>query len=450
MNITEKIATFLHTVKFEDLPDTVVQKTKLHFLDFVGVSLDGFRKGTHKLALTVCGSSDRESSVIGQSTKRSCVDASFLNSMMAGLSNFEDGHRFASGHPAAVVTPAALATAERQGSSGKVFLLSLVLGYEVFCRVARSINPSHLARGFHSTASVGPLGSAGAVSKIFALDYEQVCRALDMAAVFSGAGFLEALTTELRYFQVARSCQAGVIAAMLAREPILSSRTILDGARGFCRAVSDEYDVKAIVEDLGSRFEIMDAYLKIHGGCRHLAAPMDAVRQILAENQLSPSHIDRIVIKTYPVAMEYEIDNPKTGTEAEFSIPFGVSVGMLENFAGPDVFSDSKINDPKVRELMKRVSVEIDESLAKAYPRKRGVIAEVYTRGGSYRCELDIAKGDPEFPATETDIKTKFEFLTSYCFGRDKMQRVMDKIMNLDTLASLDPIVSELTSLSKE
>jgi 2-methylcitrate dehydratase PrpD len=448
MNITEKIATFLHTVQFEDLPDTVVQKTKLHFLDFVGVSLYGFRNNTHKLAFAVCSSSERESSVIGHQTKRSCTDASFLNSIMAGLSNFEDGHRFASGHPASVVTPAALAAAERQGSNGKTFLLSLVLGYEVFCRVARSINPSHLGRGFHSTASVGPLGSAGAVSKIFALDYEQVCRAIDMAAVFSGAGFLEALTTELRYFQVARSCQAGVTAAMLAREPISSSRNILDGARGFFRAVSDEYNVKAIAEDLGSRFEIMDAYLKIHGGCRHLAAPIDAVRKIIAENQLSPSHIDRIVIKTYPVAMEYEIDDPKTGTEAEFSIPFGVSVGILENFVGPDVFSDGKINDLKVRELMKRVSVEIDENLAKAYPRTRGVIAEVYTKEGHYRCELDIAKGDPEFPATETDITNKFEFLTSYCFRQDKMKRVMDKIMNLDKLASVDPIVSELTSLS--
>ena len=50
---------------------------------------------------------------------------------------------------------------------------------------------------------------------------------------------------------------------------------------------------------------------------------------------------------------------------------------------------------------MKKISIEVNEDLAKSYPHKRGVIAIIYTKKGSYKCELDIAKGDPEFPATE-------------------------------------------------
>jgi 2-methylcitrate dehydratase PrpD len=450
MNTTETMAHFLCKTSFEDLPGSVVKKAKMHFLDYIGVSLDGFRKNIHKHAIDLYPARAAESSVIGSQDKKSCVDACFLNSIMAGSSNFEDGHRFASGHPAAVVTPAALAVAELQGSTGKDFILSVVLGYEIFCRVARCINPSHLNRGFHSTSTVGAFGSASAVGKILHLDYDQVCRSLDLATAFSGAGFLDALTSQLRYFQVARASQAGLIAAFLARQNISTSRNILDGPRGFCSAVADKYDLLAVTEGLGERFEIMTAYLKMHGGCRHIAAPMDAVRKIIAENSLSPLDIERIFIKTYPVAMDYEIENPTTGTEAEFSIPFGVSISIFEPFTGPEAFTDNKLNDPAIKDMMKRISVEVDPRLAAAYPNKRGVIAQVYSKAGEYQCELEVAKGDPEFPASENDIIEKFRHLTAYCFTKDEGQRVIDSIMNMENLASLNPVISRLTSVSPE
>jgi len=450
MNITETIADFLCKTTFEDLPSSVIKKAKMHFLDYVGVSLDGLRKEIYKLAIDLAPDPVAQSSVIGCQRKKFYLDACFLNSIIAGSSNFEDGHRFASGHPAAVVTPAALAVGELQRSSGKDFILSIVLGYEVFCRVARCINPSHLNRGFHSTSSVGAFGSASAAGKLLHLNYDQVCRSLDLATAFSGAGFLDALTSQLRYFQVARASQTGIIAAFLARQNIATSRSILDGPRGFCSAVADKYDRLAITEGLGERFEIMTAYLKIHGGCRHIAAPMDAVRKIIAENSLSPRDIERILIKTYPVAMDYEIENPTTGTEAEFSIPFGVSISIFEPFTGPEAFTDNKLNDPAIRDMMKRISVEVDPKLAAAYPNKRGVIAQMYSKAGEYQCELEVAKGDPEFPASENDIIEKFRHLTAYCFTKDEGQGVIDSIMNMETLASLDPVISRLTSVSPE
>jgi 2-methylcitrate dehydratase PrpD len=281
------------------------------------------------------------------------------------------------------------------------------------------------------------------------LGTDQVCRSLDLAAAFSGAGFLDALTSQVRYFQVARASQSGVIAALLAQRNILTSRNILDGHRGFCSAVADKHDLQALTEDLGERFEIMTAYLKIHGGCRHIAAPMDAVKRIVVENGLSSRDILKILIKTYPVAIDYEIENPTTGTEAEFSIPFGVSVSILEPFTGPEVFTDKKISEPAIRDMMKRVSVEVDPKLAAAYPNKRGVIAHVYSKMGDYQCELEVAKGDPEFPASEAEIIEKFRHLASFCFTRDVANQVVDTIMNIEDLKSLNPVMSELTGFQK-
>lgn len=444
MNVTERLASFVFDLGFDDLPKKVIKKAKLHLLDFIGVSLDGFRKGIYKQAQTLFGQTRQESTVLGEGYKTTCTHASFLNCIMASSSNFEDGHRFAAGHPSAIVIPAALAIAERQNSTGKDFLLSVVLGYEVFSRIGRAINPSHLSRGFHSTASIGPFGSAIAASKLLNLDAERICKSIDIAAVFAGSGLLEALTTELRYFQVANGCLSGLIAALLAQQEISTPKTILDGRKGFCTAMSDRFDLGIITRGLGEDFEIMNAYLKIHGGCRHIHAPMDAVQKIILQNHVSIDDIKKIKISTYPVAVEYEIDDPQKGTEAEFSIPFGVSVAILEKFTGPEVFSDGKTRDPNVRNLMKKVVVEVDEGLASEYPQKRGVIAEVVTQGNSFQCKLDVAKGDPEFPLTEEDLTNKFKYLTSYCFDSRKAERVMDDILSVEKFNSLHPIIQSI------
>ena len=75
--------------------------------------------------------------------------AAFAHGVYAHSIELDDTHSASSLHPGVVTIPAALATAELQGSSGVDLLTAIVAGYEVACRIGRALDPTRVyARGF--------------------------------------------------------------------------------------------------------------------------------------------------------------------------------------------------------------------------------------------------------------------------------------------------------------
>ncbi len=58
------------------------------------------------------------------------MTASLVNAVQGHAIDMDDGHRFANGHPGVVTVPAAVATAERENSSGRELIEAVVAGYE--------------------------------------------------------------------------------------------------------------------------------------------------------------------------------------------------------------------------------------------------------------------------------------------------------------------------------
>ena len=70
------------------------------------------------------------------------ANGTLLNGAKGHALDMDDGHRFASAHPAIVVFPAALALAEQEDDLGGVGLIeSIVAGYETFFYLAKSVTP---------------------------------------------------------------------------------------------------------------------------------------------------------------------------------------------------------------------------------------------------------------------------------------------------------------------
>jgi 2-methylcitrate dehydratase PrpD len=65
--------------------------------------------------------------------------ATFCNAFMIRVLDLDDGHREAMGHPAGVVVSAALAIGENIGASGAEVINAIVVGYEVYARIGKTI-----------------------------------------------------------------------------------------------------------------------------------------------------------------------------------------------------------------------------------------------------------------------------------------------------------------------
>ncbi len=75
-------------------------------------------------------------------------------------------------HPTAPVLPAVLALSERDGRSGADLLDAYLIGLEVECKVSEAINPRHYQDGFHSTCTVGAIGSAAGAARLLRFDVD--------------------------------------------------------------------------------------------------------------------------------------------------------------------------------------------------------------------------------------------------------------------------------------
>lgn len=434
MGLVNILSSYVCQTSYDDLPDAVITAVKERVIDFLGVALAGYKFNVHKPALKAVGKyhTSNGASVIGEDVKLPCDLAAFVNSNLCF--DMTDGSRTAALHPGPVVIPAALAAAEvADKASGKDLMLAIALGYEVMTRVGRAMNPSAVKRGFHPTSIVGPLGSAVAAGKIMNLNEACMSNVLSVAAV-SGSGLLDALRAPEPFaqVQVARACHAGILSVLLGQSGIKGTDNILEEA--FIPAFSDQYNLELVTRDLGKDYMIPKTYIKMHAGCRHIHAPIDAALHIINRNGINWRDIEQIGVRIYSVALDLEIEEPKTGAEAKFNIPFGIAVALVHGNAFVDKFTDQNLEDKQIQKLMRTVTVERDPDLDRDYPVKRGATVEITTKDGSaFRHTLDLARGEPECPYSKSEIEDKFKYLTSGIIDLEVGQRIIEFVNRLET-----------------
>ena len=445
MGLVNIFGSYVCQTSYDDFPEAVITAIKERIIDFLGVALSGYKFNVHKPALKALEKyrTRNGASVIGEGMKLPCSLAAFMNSILCF--DMTDGSRAAALHPGPVVIPAALAAAEvTDKASGKDLMLAIALGYELMIRVGRAMNPSAVKRGFHLTSVVGPLGSAAAVGKIMNLNEACISNALSIAAV-SGSGLLDALKAPEPFAQVqiARACHAGILSVLLGQSEIKGSNNILEEA--FIPAFSDQYDLEPVTRDLGKDYMIPKTYIKMHAGCRHIHAPIDAALHIINRNDINWRDIEQISVRTYSVALDLEIEEPKTGDEAKFSIPFGIAVALVHGNAFVDRFTDQNLKDKQIQKLMRTITVEHDPELDRDYPVKRGARVEITTKGGStFRHTLDLARGEPECPYSKSEIEDKFKYLANGTIDLQAGQRIIESINQLETTGEISSLFTWL------
>ena len=432
---------FVAQGKYEDLPPAVVELAKTRILDLVSAGLAGYRLGLYRPLFEIVGGK-REATVWGEGVKFPLRDAALLNSFMAHSTYMEDGSRYTGGHPSSTVIPAAVALGEKRRSSGKEIILSVVVGYDVFLRLGKAVYPSTTVRGFQSTAVVGALGSAAACASLLRLGPEKAKNALAIASNL-GVGLKEALKTpDSQPIQVGRSSEGGILAALFAEKGVSGCDAILEN--GFLKAFADQPNEGEILSDLGKKYLIEETYVKVHGGCRGNHAPTDVILSLVKEHKFLPDQIREIRVKVDSVTMIAEIHHPVSGIQAQFSIPFSIAVAILDGNASLYQFTDEKVNDSRVRELMGRISVELDKSLDKDYPHKRGSHGEILLKDGRRLVSsIDIARGEPESPLTVEEIKEKFILLTRDVLGK-RTEEVCDLVMGMEGLDDIGQLIRKL------
>ncbi len=444
MDVTAKIAKFAADLKYESLPAKALTAAKVAVRDCLGVALAGSREEDARICAEIARQENakQETGVIGRGFKTSALGAALANGTAAHALDFD--HSFTiMGQPTAPIIPAIFALAEALGASGPRALEAYVVGYEVTAKLAHALRDS-AHDGWHAPSTIGSFGAAAACTKLLGLNPPKVEMALGIAASMA-SGLVANFGTMTKPLHVGLGARNGVLAAKLAAAGYTANGKAIESGFGFYRVFHPGAPIDdQPIDELGRSFALLSDGLRIKpypcGGLTHQV--IDTVLDFRAKHGLSAEAIDSIDVDV----VKHTFDRivflvPQNGIQGKFCMPYLVARAIIDGKIGLDSFTDSAVKDPNVLKLAARVRMNLDENLKKADRAGRPCRVTIRLKNGQTLArEAQHAKGGPEYPMTEDELKAKFLDCAQQALPRPSAERALDQIEQLERLDDLRPL----------
>jgi len=458
-SLTGTVAEFITGTRTGDVPDDVIALGKKSILDGLGLALSGSVAESGRLVrehLDSLGLKPGPCTVIGSAMKTAPRFAAFANGVGIHADDYDDTQLAVATdrvyglltHPTAPCLPAALALAEREGSSGADFMRAYPVGVEVECKIAEAIDPRHYREGFHSTATCGPFGAAAAAASLLGFDREATLRALSIAGSQS-AGLRENFGTMTKPFHAGRASESGVVAADLAGRGWTAAPTILEAPRGFFRAAGGGYDEAAIRGRLGAPWTFAEPGISIKphpsGSLTHPG--MTEMARLIAEHDIRAGQVAQVRVGTnanMPNALIHH--RPEDELQAKFSMEFCMAILLIERRGGLREFTDATVRRADVKAMIEKVSFGVHAEAEAAGYDKMTTIIEIETADGrTISGRADFGKGSPANPMSYDEVADKFRDCAAFAGIEAKTaDAVVGKVRDLEAVADMGEVAALL------
>jgi 2-methylcitrate dehydratase PrpD len=298
--------------------------------------------------------------IYGTDYRATPAAAAMANAIAGHALEFDDWEIPGNTHISVVLLPAILAAASGRKLSGEAACDAYLAGYETIARIGEAINLEHYDRGWHATATIGAIGAAAAVARLFGLDSERTANALALATS-RALGYNAQFGSEAKPVQVGFAVDGGVIAAHLAAAGVTGQAHMLDNARGMAAMMShaDLERVAAAMARMGDAPAIDEYHIvfKPWPCCGYTHRLMTGMLELRARG-IDTNGIERIELHMPGMhAGILPFTQPRNQSEALFSLPYCTAMALLTgNLTISDIAGQSWQRDD-VRRLIAKTSV---------------------------------------------------------------------------------------------
>ena len=136
---------------------------------------------------------------------------------------------------------------------------------------------------------------------------------------------------------------------------------------------------------------------------------------------------------------------PENMLAAKFSIPYAVAASLIHETTDVTAFYPDKVDDPRVRELARKVRVlgDPDMNLRRFdYPAARVTVR--LENGHEITDSVTAHRGDTLNPVPKQELIEKFKFLANDALGEEGAGRVVDLVDRLESLADIKELTANL------
>jgi 2-methylcitrate dehydratase PrpD len=350
------------------------------------------------------------------------------------------------GQPTAPIIPAIFALGEALGASGRQIIEAYAVGYEVTGKLVHSLRDSE-HDGWHAPSTVGSFGASAACAKLLGLNASQIEMALGMSASMAG-GVVANFGTMTKPLHVGLGARNGVLSAKLAAGGYTANGKAIESGFGFYKVLHSNTAIdEKPIDELGRSYALLSDGIRIKpypcGGLTHQV--IDSMLEFRTKNGLTPEMVERVDVDVVKHTFERIVFKvPQTSIQGKFCMPYLVARALIDGKVSLHAFTDAAVRDPNVLKLAERVQMNLDNNLKKTDPGGRPCRVTVRLKNGEVLSrEAQHAKGGPEFPMTEAELRGKFTECAREALSAEAADRALalieglEKVDNVRTLADI-------------
>lgn len=445
MDASYAFAEFAANLKYEDIPEDVVELVKKDIFDMTGNIIAGSSHETVKLMRDIAKaySNAEESLVAVYGDKAPLAVAAMLNADMAIARDFEDMDEQAHCHPGPVLAPTAITMAAyADGMDGKEFIAAYAATLEIYTRLCKFMvrrNPMQMMGGWDYAIIHGYFSAAIFAARALGLGPEGIQNA--MGIVFNQ---LSGSTMNTKEPSTSKTCgpgfaaAAGVMAAILAKAGLTGPKSFINE-----HEISMAYqyhagcDADALTAGLGKEWNVFGLGFKAYPGCRLLHRQIDAAIELAEKNDIKPDEVlavDYTVCKLLgdKITMTKNHLEPSNAIAAGFSLPWGIACALARRKVTLAEMEGEALADTTIRHLATLCNGSVDEALE---DENAPADFAIVTTRGVFSMKTGYPYGSPENPMDLDAIETKFRsnvLMAEKALPGENVERLVGAFKNLE------------------
>jgi 2-methylcitrate dehydratase len=444
MTQVEALARYAARAKFDDLSAESRKQLPVHILDSLGCCIAALGAGP----VQACREQVAEFGGTGPSTligggKANPIYAAFWHTALVRYVDFMDN--FLAQNETCHTADnfgVALTIADYVGGSGRDLMLGVALGYTVQSRFVDHAN--FMTRGFDHTAQLAFSHNAAA-GRLLGLSEQQIGHAMAMAAV-SDASFAVVRAKPLSQWKGLASAQAALGAMntlFLARRGVEGPLQVIEGPLGIDHLLGMKIDIEW---DKQGYEGVTESTIKKYNSMIHTQSAVHCMVELTRQRKLDPNRIVSIEGEVFQLAFDfaggglYGVDKViRTKEQADHSLPYLLSVALIDGEVTPAQFQPDRIVKPDVQALLKKVSIRPNDEFTAQYPRKMPAKITIGLQDGTViEHQVQDYPGLASHPFTWEESVKKFDTLAAGRVDAGLSREIKDAVLSLESIQVRD------------
>ena len=292
-----------------------------------------------------------------------------------------------------------------------------MLGYEIATRAGIALHSS--VSDYHCSGAWNALACAALGGRLFGFDDTKMLHALGIAEYFGPRGQILRVCDHPTMLKDGSGwgAHAGVTAVMLAREGFTGAPALTIGAVA----------THGTWSDLGRRWRISEQYLKAYPICRWAQPAVEATLALQREHRFASEEVDAVTIESFREAIDLgsKCRFPATTDEAQYSLPYPVAATLVFGRVGAAEVDAPVLGDRRIARLLGAMTLVEDSEFSRRFPAERWARVRITLEDGRVlTSEPARARGDPENPLTDAEVRGKYHELAEAVLRSARAARI--------------------------